>query len=363
MIARPECALAKSSYVERFIPLGTALAADHDESFVADLAATELLGSLDNLGDWIIVAEDKELRLLAESDLPESVLSRLLPARNALGISLIDSTVGLAEALTQLNIAQPRSRVAATRGELEAILRAEDCALLIKADSGHGGTCIARALNPKDFDSETIDAAWFPVVVQEFVDGDLCAVEAQFVNGQLVGYLYSTVLQTFSLFGNSTDRLFTAPPDNQVEVALSTLGDAGGLHGLANCSFMLNSKTGELLLIEVDMRPNIWHQYGPKLGVDWVALYKSPPSHPVHNEGSQMVANYPRSLARALKHRDRAILWKWITRQPGTWDMRNKKDLAINRSELRSIYRDPLRNAFHKASTAFRKPKDKKVHK
>lgn len=347
LIARADYELAQSPFVHRFIPLIGSLSADENDSFVADLIGTGVLDGPEDLGDWIIVAEDLEIRLLSESGLPAATLDLLLPARNLLGRSLFDSKVGLTKALTQLHIPQPPTLVAEDLGELEAIFSKIDTSTLVKADSGHGGKTIANIPNPHNFDLATIPTDWFPVIVQDFMEGELCAVEAQFVHGQLVGYLYSTVLNSFSHLGTSTDRLFTTPPNDQVEIALTTLGKAGSLHGLANCTFIREASTREYLLIEVDMRPNIWHQFGPKLGVDWVSLYENPPDRPVHNEGSQPIAHYPRSILRAVKHRDFALVRTWISRGLGTWEMRNKGDEVVNRADLRAIYRNIWEKFLH----------------
>lgn len=352
LIAQPDSEIAASPFIHHFIPLTYSRATDQDASFVNDLIATGIFSEPEKLGDWVIVADDKELQLLARSNLPDEVLARLLPARNQLGRSLFDSKGALARALAQLNIPQPQTQIAASRGELKKIVNASDTGLVIKADSGHGGTGVVLAPIPQDFDLGAIPSEWFPIVVQEFIDGDVCAVEAQFINGQLAGYLYSTVLETSSLFGGSTDRLFTTPPDDQVEQALATLGNAGALHGLANCSFIKDNRTGTLLLFEVDLRPNVWHQFGPKLGVDWISLFKNPPVHAVHNEGTQRVAHYPRSLTRAIRQLDFATLWMWLSRAPGTWDMRNNKDPVINRAEFHSLYRAPLQRILKKSLTA-----------
>lgn len=341
LIARPNCELVGSPFLHCFIPL-VGGQPDQDQSFVPDLLDTGYLGHSEDLGDWIIVAEDRELRLIAESDLELDILTRLLPAKNGLGRSLCDSKVGLARALTQLDIPQPPSSIATTHAELQDVLQRSDLPLVIKGDRGFGGKKILPVLNPRDFDITNVPTEWFPVVAQEYIDGELVSVEAQFVNGRLVGYLYSSMIKTFSSYGNSTERWFKPPPDRQAENSLAELGRSGELHGLANCSFIKHSQTGEHLLIEVDLRPNSWHQFGPKLGVDWIFLYRNPPAQPVHNEGIQRVALYPHSLVRASRSRDFTSVWAWIVRGSGTWAMRNGRDPVVNRAELRMIYRHLL---------------------
>jgi hypothetical protein len=214
--------------------------------------------------------------------------------------------------------------------------------LLIKGDRGFGGRKIVHVVSPLDFDVSSVPTEWFPIAIQEYIDGQPVSVEAQFMNGQLVGYLYSSMIKTFSPYGSSTERCFMAPPDRQAENSLAELGQAGALHGLANCSFIRNIRTGEHLLIEVDLRPNSWHQFGPKLGVDWVSLFKNPPDQPVHNEGTQRVVLYPHSLVRASRYRDFTSAWAWIVRSSGTRDMRNRMDPVVNRAEFRMIYRHQL---------------------
>jgi hypothetical protein len=341
LIARPDCELVASPFIHHFIPL-IGGRPDEDQSFVPDLLHTGAVKRPEELGDWVIVAEDRELRLIADSGLPLDIITRLLPAKNDLGRSLCDSKVGLARALTKLNIPQPRTSEATTRAELLDVLRKSNSPLLIKGDRGFGGRKILDVMNPIDFDVTSVPTEWFPVAIQEYIDGELIPVEAQFVNGQLVGYLYSSVLKTFSPYGHSTQRWFKSPPDRQAENSLAELGRAGALHGLANCSFIRDSRTGKHLLIEVDLRPNSWHQFGPKLGVNWISLYKNPPDQPVHNEGSERVALYPLSLLRAPQYADFTSVWAWIVRSSGTWEMRNKKDPVVNRAEFRMIYRHPL---------------------
>lgn len=138
-------------------------------------------------------------------------------------------------------------------------------------------------------------------------------------------------------------RRFLTPPNDDVANTLMTVGNEFGLNGFANATFIRDKATGEHLLIELDMRPNRFHQYGPALGVDWIELLLDPPRNPVvptdlPPEG-RLIYNYPFDIYRALKHKKITALMPWLTRDPGTWDTRNHRDKAVNSYDRKILIR------------------------
>lgn len=296
--------------------------------------------------DLCVVSRDEELYALARSNIDPEILDIILPARTARGRSILGSKVGLVQAVNEMNehqvkVAQPRS---VTFDSGFPATAAFPC--VIKGDSGGGGRHVRIVCNPQELTTTPIPPEWYPIVVQEFIEGDAVSAEALFFEGRLLGYLYSTVEAQFTVLGHSTVRRFRSPPDTQVEQALRSVGAEFGLHGFANSTFMKDHASGEHLLIELDMRPNRFHQYGPLLGVDWIEVLLAQPQHPatppdLPSEG-RLIHNFPLDLAHGLKSRSFATVKPWLTRSPGTWDARNHRDRAVNIKDFKFLIKRGL---------------------
>lgn len=343
VIGCPSTVLATSPFIDRFIPIGRHA---ENETFVSDLIESGVLSSPDVLGDWVIVAGDEELRELAESDLPEEILVRLLSASTPIGRASLGSKVGLAELSWVAGAKHPRTVIIRDPEDLPQALESFPKKFAIKADIGGAGQQVRICSDAKSLATHPIPAQWFPIIVQEFVEGSLVSVEALFKSGELLGYQYSEVEAVTWDRGPSCIRRHRTPPTGEVDQPLQALARVSGAHGLANCTFIRSAETGEHLLIEADLRPNVHCQFAPELGLDWVDLMLNPPTTPVYPRGlppqGKIIRLYPTDIARALSQRSFRALYPWLLRAPGTWDTRNRQDPAANAAEWRLTFKNEI---------------------
>jgi len=260
--------------------------------------------------------------------------------------------VGLSAICQDLGVTHPPTVIVRDRSDLSIELGARNRPVMIKGNSSTGGRQV-RQLDPlTPLDQVDMNEQWFPLVVQDLIEGDMVSVEALFVHGNLRGWLYSVATEFASQFGQSTRRQFGSPPTEEVLNSLGTIGQAAGLHGFANCSFLLEKSTGKHFLFELDMRPNRWHQFGPSLGMDWARLMRMEPGKDSlsssgvderFTSGASVVYLFPRHLQTAIGARALSDLMRWLRREPGTWDMRQRTDKLINRAEWRAVISTLLR--------------------
>lgn len=359
VIGCPSTVLATSPFVDRFIPVG---AHAEKETFVSDLIESGVLNSPDVLGDWVIIAGDDELRELAQSDLPEEVLVRLLSATTPSGRASLGSKVGMAHLSKVAGVQHPRTLIARYPDELPKILESFPEKFVVKADIGGAGLQVRIFSDAESLAANPIPTEWFPIIVQEFVEGTLVSVEALFKSGELLGYQYSVVEAVAWERGPTCVRRYHTPPSGAVDGPLQALARVSGANGLSNCTFIRSLRTGNHLLIEADFRPNVHCQFASQLGLDWVELMLNPPTAPVFPQGlppqGEIIRLYPTDITRALAQRSFRELAPWLFRAPGTWDTRNRRDPTANAAERRQTYKGEiaptLLKLWHKAPTPVR---------
>lgn len=306
----------------------------HDacETLVAHLLARPDL--VDELPDWTVWCTDMDLLRVARSPLPLPTRLRVLPARTERGLGMLGSKTGLANLLADLAIPQPDFVVARTPEELTGAVRALGAPLVVKGERGAGGRRVLLVTDPADPSKWSAPEAWYPLLVQRLAPGPSHGADALFAHGRLVGLLHSRPVASQSGFGPTTVRHFCDPDSDAIQASLSILAEAAGLHGFANCTFVRDGTRD--LLIEVDMRPNAWHQFGPRLGVQWPAIVADPPDRPVIprlGPSGRVVHLYPRELVHGLRARSWSALRPWLVRAEGTWPDRVHGDPALDRAE------------------------------
>jgi hypothetical protein len=145
-----------------------------------------------------------------------------------------------------------------------------------------------------------------------------------------------------SRFGPSTDRLYVNPPSLDFVAELDALANEADLHSFANVTLIWVESESRHYLIEADLRPNAWHQFGKQLGMDWsknlTSLAAGASSAPAKlpEEGFRL-SLYPRALKHAVRTLNMNIIQSWVRHKPGTWDIRNDKDPILNKLEAKSI--------------------------
>jgi hypothetical protein len=343
VIGCPATVVSRSPFVDRFIPIGMH---DESETFVEDLIRSGVLEDPVIIGDWVIVAGDDEMRELARSGASNAILSRVLPVSTPEGMSTLGSKVNLSKVAEGASIPQPRTLIAQTPDELMKVRGEFQDTCLIKADSGGAGLQV-RLLEPSDSLIENpVPIDWFPVVVQDFIDGTLISVEALFRRGSLIAYQYSEMEGLMWDRGPSSVRRYTTPLSDDFATSLQKLAAICDAHGLANCTFIRVKGTHDHLLIEADLRPNVHCQFGPQLGLDWAELMVNPPVSPLFpadlpSEG-RIIRLYPLDISRGISQRSVRALLPWILRRPGTWDTRNHADPSVNAAERRLTYKKEI---------------------
>lgn len=337
VVAPPGSVLAQSSFVTSVSTVGKR--GDAEDFMSALLSDDELLRSLPT---WTLWGSDQELRVAARSDLDLDLKLQILPVRREAGLHLLGSKVGLALVTDRLDVPRPRSVVVSDASELASGLAALDRPALVKGDQGGSGTQILDASRLSSEPSEAIPSDWYPLLIQEFIDGVEVSVEALFGEGRLLAWQYSHPTTLERRFGRSMAREFFDPPNVDFVSSLQALAAECGLHGFANCSFIREADSRHRI-IEVDMRATAWHQFGPHLGVDWRSVMSDradwrDPLHPRIGAGRRRRLHlYPRELVHAFAAMSWVSAAPWLRREEGTWNARNRADRAINRIERRHV--------------------------
>lgn len=331
-----------SHFVDRFVALRS--------PFSVQAWAAELLdhpGLEADPHDWLIHCRDDLPGALARAQAPLDRRLALLPVLRAEGLPMLGTKLGLAALLQAEAIPTPFSRAVLCPEELEAALAAFCGPLMLKADFGAAGLRVRRAATPSEVLADPPLLGWYPLLLQRWVAGQGCSIEALFGGGLLLGLLPSTPLRSTHDFGPNLARRFLREATAGVVAALQALGRAGGLHGLFNCSFRLPEGGSDALLYEADPRPNAWHAHGPGLGVDWGALMAAQtssgnslpcPLQPwgLHPEG-QVLYLFPRGPQHALQALSWSAALPWLLCRSGTWDRRLRRDRAIGVWEWQQV--------------------------
>jgi hypothetical protein len=327
--------LRRSRFIDDSIAVGNGPRAS-----LQDLVSASAEGQIEP-DNWIVWGSDQALEAIRSSRMSIEQKLALLPVRTTAGLATLGSKVGLVALCEAHGIDIPTSTIALTQVELERALSLHS-RVLIKGDSGNSGSRILPAVPRSTLRELAVPDDWYPVVVQEFVEGPMVSVEALFREGMLSHSLYSIVVAVAQQFGLTRVRHFQQAPSADYLTSLKTLGEVAGLHGFANCSFIWDAERQRHVLFEVDMRPNRWHQFGPVLGVNWAEGLFQGPTERGTAPGKQheaVIRHFPREIVEGLKRREWSWLVPWLTNQPGTWDWRQTADSLVNRQEWRSIAR------------------------
>lgn len=238
---------------DSFIPIDTSF----NGSFIEALLLKEEL--LESLNGLVILGSDGEMRQIADSDAKPWIKEKLLPFKNTLGYSILDSKIGLLNVTAQLGVKTPKQIVAHNMIQVSNLVSNSQNSLLIKGNSGGGGAFIVEIDSTSRFPNSKLDHISYPLVVQEKIYGHQIAVEAFYSDGELTGYIYNKDILDMSLFGPSYIRTSSQPESMDFIESLLLMGKGLGVHGMVNCTFILETETQKHYLVEFDARPNIWH--------------------------------------------------------------------------------------------------------
>jgi hypothetical protein len=251
VISGEKSALTKNKHIDTFIAIKKIAKKD----FIDQLIANEKL--ISKLDGWIIWGNDELMRRVATSNLSLEEKLRILPAKKKIGLQMLGSKVGLAKVSKELNLCAPETIIAKNSKELKKCSHGFTTPFIVKSDRFGGGEFVKKVSTIKERKELNIPKEWFPVVVQDFVLGQLVSVEGFFKDGKLIAWISSSKTSTLGQFGASYSRTYESPRERNFELDLIRLGKECGLNGMFNCTFI--SKGRKHYLIEADARPNSWH--------------------------------------------------------------------------------------------------------
>lgn len=218
---------------------------------------------------------DEIMREIADRDIEEFLKIRLLPVKNKTFLKILGSKIGQQSVFEALDVSTPDSRVIRLEQRcLDDLIEAKDVKLLIKSDYAGGGHFIKEVPQGESVRLGFINRDWFPILVQEFIEGELSSVEGYFVDGQLVMWLYSTFMKTTSAFGPSLVRIYKPPPGTDFIRDVEKIGSKARLQGFVNISLIWNEKERRHYIFEFDARPNLWHGAFTDLKIPFAKIWR-----------------------------------------------------------------------------------------
>ena len=105
--------------------------------------------------------------------------------------------------------------------------------------------------------------------------GDLVGVEAFYLTGHLLAYIYSKAVNEMSSNGPTYEHISLVPSSKDFVAELESIGRLTKLTGMVNCTFILDARIGEHFIFEFDPRPNTWHFLANSVGLDISNLYST----------------------------------------------------------------------------------------
>jgi hypothetical protein len=288
-----------------------------------------------------VFQSDSLIRKVRDSQISQLAKERILPIKNSRFFDLIDSKIALWKFCVEKGVPFPSSEAFGTIESFARTLEKRHKTFVVKADRGHGGSGTVIAIPEKNYSVELINQLTEPILVQEYLKHPLVAVEALFIESALVGWLHSIPVQSIGPTGPSTKRIFCKPESSDFIRSLETIGRTGKLHGFFNTSWFYDRGKGIHTLFELDARPNAWHQFGPKLGVDWsdliVNISSDSDSNSLQTAVVQPIFLFPRSLIHGLRTLSWRTILSWTFRLRGTWDFANQKDEDVTVFEKKMV--------------------------
>lgn len=220
--------------------------------------------------DLFVPGDDVTMAEILRAPISDAEKARLLPVVARDNWVHIYSKIGLSKVLSAHGIDTPAFRVAHDRAELEDMVRDFGQPVVVKNDSSGGGAAVFLCTTSEDVASFA-DKIIYPVLVQEWIDGDVVDLSGFFQQGKIVFFSYSEVLEVRpDPHGPSVLRRYLDLKD--VDAAclegVEKLGKALGANGFANIGSVRAKRDGKLYFFEADMGPIVWIEFGKFIGDD-----------------------------------------------------------------------------------------------
>lgn len=227
--------------------------------------------------DLIVIGDDETLLDIANSSLSLDLKQQVLPISSLDGLRHLYSKIGLSKILKKFGIKTPNYQIANSEAEVIALSDGAHYPLLLKIDSSGGGGGVFLCNSKKDLFSH-LKSYVYPLLLQDFIDGDLLDLSAFYQNGQLIYFTYSKFERTTGgKFGPSSVRSYKqlATVPKEIFEELQGLGTALNAHGFVNISAIHSKEDNKNYYFEADMRPNVWVDYGKHIGNDAAIALKN----------------------------------------------------------------------------------------
>ena len=305
--------------------------------FVKELLSYVLSGPVNY--DWIIPGDDIVLRLLNEAIDEEPLFYKMMPLSKIENRSLLGSKAGFSALCAKYGILTPAFLIYDEQMTEKHILSVMKFPFMMKVDQSEGGYGVFLCHDEDEFREKFRGVAnKHHLVFQQFIKGYDVNVEVLYRGGELLVQSYSRTTKIMGSFGVSTQRLYYN--NAQILPELIRIGRSLGLNGFGNVVFMFDEATSLHYLIEIDLRPNAWMNYGRYLGNDFskavagiVAGTKGVMvADKRHDDTRKLILLYKKDVQRCLLEKDIKGLFGWLTNRDGRWQFIPRHDKKMWRA-------------------------------
>lgn len=272
-------------------------------------------------GGLVVPCDDGLVRDVRDAAIDGAKKCRLIPLTGPGHLGHAGSKVGLARALAAAGVPSPRFAVVESSAALVAACEEIGYPVVVKVDESGGGQGVFRCGTRAEAEALRARGLRLPLLVQEFIDGASIDLSGFFRGGRPIHFVHNVYLKTVgSRFGVSTLRRYTqlADLDRDVFDGMVLLGASLGLDGFVNASALRRPGDGRLLVIEADLRPNVWVEASRLLGDDPAPAIRS-----AFEEGRVLIWPPPRLPATPsmvdLPYPFRLRAWELLTNRHGVW--------------------------------------------
>ena len=308
-------------HVEAFTSAATFLA---HSSHVRRLHAVEAEPSVfaDQLGafvqahasayDKIVIGDDPLLWEIARRRAQPWARALLPCSGSDAAINFMISKLDFIRGCGAHGIPVPRSIICHSAEEVRAAAQEVGFPLVLKQDQGYAGEGVRVVHSLAELQGMGTATE---VLVQAFVDGQICSAAVLYRQGELAGFFSYLRSRTWGALGASTAIRFRVFP--QLQEILEKLGRITQFDGQCGVDFMVERGSGRLLVLEQNFRPTLTMLLGKHVGVDFCDLlrrWNTPGTDQPMQDAtvSREIAFFPTDIVRALSERDYPVLLRWL---------------------------------------------------
>ncbi|GEM_PF-1243031 len=284
-----------------------------------DEQITYLLRHMAQAGAWdkLIVAKEAVVRYLVQKPEYAWILDWQPGLADPLVQNLFRDKGGIIEAAKAWGFPIPESRVCRTPDDLRAFALAIKGTVIVKPMNGSGGAGVS--LMPMT--ANTHASLTFPLLAQQFIEGQMGVVEMFCSRGVVKGWLASeTIAKTDERFGPSTARLFRYEAD--LAPIVECLACNTRFEGFCGFDWIREKRTGKPYVVEFHPRATSGYRFGRACGVSFsqiVAEWNDTTStRPPQTQAPDTLIEAPyfsADLLRCLRQRDWKGLRRWLPRR------------------------------------------------